>query len=103
MKDIGDTSRLGKLRERPKEDKTAIAGGIAIFVVAVLLLGWGILFLRKIVSEKPMEQYAPADYDLNSLRDSVAPGSYYTDTRSDDDSFYGGGGSSGDPFGSSQQ
>lgn len=100
MADLGKSSQLGKLRERPKEDKTAIAGGVALVVVAILLIGWGIIFLKRIANETPTEQYAPANYDLSSLRDSVAPSSYYTDTRArGDDSFYGGG--SSDPFGGS--
>lgn len=101
MADIGNNSRLDTLRDRPKEDKTAIAGGVALFVVAVLIIGWGILFLRKIANEQPLEQYAPAEYDLGSLRGNVSPNNYYTDTRSREDSFYGGGGSS-DPFGESR-
>jgi len=100
MADPGKGSQLGRLRERPKEDKTAIAGGVALVVVAILLIGWGIIFLKRIANEAPTEQYAPSNYDLSSLRDSVAPSSYYTDTRAREDNFYGGGGPS-DPFGGS--
>ncbi len=39
---------LDNLKQGPKEDKVAVAGGIAITVVVVLLVAWGILFFRSI-------------------------------------------------------
>lgn len=39
---------LNNLKQGPKEDKVAVASGIAVSVVAVLLVGWGILFFHKI-------------------------------------------------------
>ncbi len=39
---------LDNLKEKPHDEKKVVAGGIAIAVVIVLLLGWGFLFLRNI-------------------------------------------------------
>ena len=39
---------VDNLKDRPHDEKKAVAGGIAITLVVVLLLGWGFLFLRKI-------------------------------------------------------
>ena len=42
---------LDNLKQGPKEDKVAVAGGIAVSVVAVLLVGWAILFFHRIQKE----------------------------------------------------
>lgn len=39
---------VGNLKDRPKEDKKVIAGGIAIMVIVALFFVWAILFLKKI-------------------------------------------------------
>ena len=39
---------INSLREKPKEDRKAIAGGIAIGVVVILFLSWATLFFRGI-------------------------------------------------------
>lgn len=39
---------VDNLKEKPEEDKKTIAGGVAISVVIILLIGWGILFFNKI-------------------------------------------------------
>jgi len=39
---------VDNLKERPHEEKKVVAGGIAVFVVIILLVGWGFWFLRKI-------------------------------------------------------
>ncbi len=39
---------INNLKEGPKEDKVAVAGGIAVSVVAVLLIAWAIFFFRSI-------------------------------------------------------
>ncbi len=40
--------KIDSLKEKPHEEKRAVAGGIAIAVVVVLLVGWAFLFLRNI-------------------------------------------------------
>ncbi len=85
---------IDNLKDRPHEDKKVVASGIAIFVVVILFIGWGFLFLRKIqtgtfeASESAVprdqlgEQFAPqAELDaiyqssldeLRALRESSA-------------------------------
>ncbi len=41
-------SSIDSLKEKPHDEKKAVASGIAIGVVIILLVGWGFLFLRKI-------------------------------------------------------
>jgi len=40
--------KIDSLKEKPHEEKRAVAGGIAVTVVVVLLVGWAFLFLRNI-------------------------------------------------------
>jgi hypothetical protein len=44
---------LDSLKGRPHDEKKAVAGGIAIAVVVVLLIAWGFLFLRNIKKGAP--------------------------------------------------
>lgn len=39
---------VNNLKEGPKEDKVAVASGIAITVVVVLLIGWAFFFIRNV-------------------------------------------------------
>jgi hypothetical protein len=39
---------INNVKEKPHEEKKAVATSIAVGVVIVLLVGWGFLFLRKI-------------------------------------------------------
>lgn len=48
---------IENLRERPHDERRAVAGGIAIGVVVILFLGWAFIFL----------------HDLNSPKDYSAP------------------------------
>lgn len=41
-------SAVDNLKDKPHDEKKAVASGIAIGVVVILLVGWGFLFLRKI-------------------------------------------------------
>lgn len=43
------------MKERPKEERTAVASGIAVLVMAVLFLGWALIFFKKIASGAPVE------------------------------------------------
>ncbi len=66
-------NKFSSLQDKPKDEKTVIAGGIAVTVVAVLLLAWGIWFLKKIANEQPVD-ISTAAYDMRQLRGSnVAP------------------------------
>ncbi len=48
---------IDNLKDRPHDEKKVVAGGIAVFVVVALLVGWGFLFLRKIQTGT----YTPSD------------------------------------------
>src|SRR3989344_5304738 len=65
--------KLNDLKGRPHEDKKAVAGGIAI-VVVVLIIGWGFLFLRNLRNtELPsLENTAiPTDqFNMNLIRNN---------------------------------
>ena len=39
---------IDNLKDKPHDEKKAVASGIAIGVVIILLIGWGFMFLRKI-------------------------------------------------------
>ncbi len=59
---------LANLKEGPKEDKVAVAGGIAVSVVVVLLVVWAVFFLRGLrddsdqlnLSSGAQDQFNPA-------------------------------------------
>jgi len=66
--------KLNDLKGRPHEDKKAVASGIAIVVVIVLIIGWGFLFLRNLRNtELPsLENTAiPTDqFNMNLIRNN---------------------------------
>lgn len=41
---------IDNLKQRPKDERTAVASGIAIAVAAILFIGWLIYFIHKIQS-----------------------------------------------------
>lgn len=51
---------VNRLKGRPKEDRQAIAAGIAIGVVALLLAGWFIYFMHNLTKGQ-LEYTRPAD------------------------------------------
>lgn len=54
---------LDNLKDKSHDEKKVVASGIAIFVVIILFVGWGFLFLRKIQSGtfEPSESAVPSD------------------------------------------
>ena len=58
-------STIDTLKDKPHDEKRAVAGGIAVAVVAILLVGWAFMFLRNIQrgSEIPTLQGAAVPED----------------------------------------
>ena len=63
---------VDNLKGQPKEDKTAVASGVAVFVVIILVVMWGFFFLRKIQRGAPLEfgNSAQNEFDFSSVRDA---------------------------------
>ena len=47
---------IENLRERPKDERRAVALGVALAVVAILFVGWAIFFVRKVQSGADLQQ-----------------------------------------------
>lgn len=45
---------IDNIKGKPHEEQRAVAGGIAIAVVVILLIGWAFIFLRNIQSGGPI-------------------------------------------------
>lgn len=62
---------INNLKERPKDERATVAGGVAVGIVIILLLGWGFLFLKKIQREGPSYDFGPTsikDFGWNELK-----------------------------------
>lgn len=76
---------IDDLKEKPKEERTAVAGSIAVMVVVLLLVGWGFFFLKRITSGAPVEttwgpQNDVVDFtDIQDAADSFS-GAYFDAT-----------------------
>ena len=64
---------VSNLKGRPKDERTAVAGGIAITVVVILLFAWGIYFIKKIQSGAAsvnLDQGAQGEFNFSTVRDA---------------------------------
>ena len=62
---------IDNLKQKPREHKTAVAGGVAIGVVALLLVSWAFFFLKKITA-RPNFVDVPSDpYSFKSIPDII--------------------------------
>lgn len=64
---------IDNLKDRPQDERKAVAGGIAIAVVAILFIGWSILFFKKIVSGEQQVNFdsgAQEEFNFTSVRDA---------------------------------
>ena len=60
---------VSNLKDRPKDEKKVVAGGVAIAVVIVLFFAWAILFLKKIQSGEQRLEFG------GGAQDEFLPGS----------------------------
>ena len=60
---------VSNLKDRPKDEKKVVAGGIAIAVVVVLFFTWAIFFLKKIQSGEQQLEFG------GGAQDEFLPGS----------------------------
>lgn len=69
---------VNNLKEGPKEDKVAVASGIAISVVVVLLVAWAIFFFRGLAKDSQnvqlgglQDQFNPSSFEAGQSQGSV--------------------------------
>ena len=65
--------KISNLKEGPKDDKVAVASGIAISVVAVLLVAWAIFFFRGIAKgtqEVDLSGGAQDEFNFSSVKEA---------------------------------
>lgn len=93
---------IDNLKDRPHDEKKAVASGIAISVIVILLIGWGFVFIRNVQNTPtpslengvvPVDQfnmdlirgseraneYDPSD-DLRNLRESAVQADVQAET-----------------------
>ena len=80
-------SAIDKLQGKPKDERTAVASGIAITVVVVLFIGWGIYFIRKIQSgtqQVNLSSGAQDDFNFTSVKEAQQQLQAQYNTKTDD-------------------
>lgn len=90
------------LKDRPKDEKQAVAGGVAIFIVTIIFIAWAFFFFKKIArggdvnipfggvqqdvvqgaslnqaKDDFLRSYNDATADLRAIRDQAAQNSAY--------------------------
>jgi uncharacterized membrane protein len=64
---------IDNLKDRPKDERNVVAGGIAIMVVVVLLFAWAILFFKRIQSGAQtvnLSGGAQDEFNFSSVREA---------------------------------
>ena len=63
---------VDNLKEQPKEDRVAVASGIAVTVIVLLLFVWGFFFLKKLQRGEPLEfgSSAQDEFNFSSVREA---------------------------------
>lgn len=67
---------LDNLKDKPKDDKVAVASGIAVSVVVILFVGWAIFFFRNIQKNSQNLNFTSgtgqSGFDFTSTKDAQA-------------------------------
>lgn len=66
---------IDNLKDRPKDERKAVAGGIAITLVVVLLIAWAFLFFKRIQSGSQQINFdtgAQGEFDFSNVREAQA-------------------------------
>jgi len=77
--------KIDTFKKRPESERTAVAGGLAVGIMVVLLLAWGFVFFKKLARGAPIEtEWGPrtdvVDFtNLKEASDSFSD-SYYSAT-----------------------
>jgi hypothetical protein len=61
---------INTLKDRPKDERKAVAGGTAILIILVLLIGWAILFFKSIQrgsGDINFDNSIPQEFNLSAL------------------------------------
>src|SRR3989344_7682752 len=64
---------IDNLKDKPKDDRKAVAGGVAIVVVVVLFLGWAFIFFKNIQRGAQLQQLgggAQDEFNFSSVREA---------------------------------
>ncbi len=63
---------IDNLKDKPKDDRKAVAGGIAIAVVAVLFFAWAFFFVKNLQNSKNLNlnNGAQSDFNFQSVKDA---------------------------------
>ena len=64
---------IDNLKDKPKDDRKAVAGGIAIAVVAILFIGWAIIFFKNIqrgVQSQQLGGGGQDEFNFSSVREA---------------------------------
>jgi len=62
---------IDNLKDKPKDDRKAVAGGVAIVVVVVLFLGWAFIFFKNIQRGAQLQQLgggAQDEFNFSSVK-----------------------------------
>src|SRR3989344_4510199 len=64
---------INNLKEGPKDDKVAVAGGIAVSIVIILLAAWAIFFFRSIAKGNQQVELgggAQDEFNFSNVKDA---------------------------------
>ena len=63
---------IDNLKQSPKDEKTVVAGGVAITVVVILLIAWGFFFFKKIQRGAQLQigNASQDEFNFQSVRDA---------------------------------